>query len=214
MTIICIEGPSAVGKTTVCQILEDSYGFTRIPEVNELYIRSQNEAPFWYFERQLNRWERARDISLSGGIAVLDGDPFQPIWYNWIFMESGIQSIPDTLGFYREQVQRGAIRVPDKYYVLTASEEVIRKRKDSDLRRLRRNFDKHLGLVAPQLTFFRALDVAAPALVTFLEADDARRIAKGIASARVQVNDARFYANAFAAMTEFVQSEHGKRALE
>lgn len=206
MTILCLEGASAVGKTTVCTLLQVEHGFVRIPEVNELFVRSAHEAPFWYFERQVERWRMAHAISSSGRIAVLDGDPFQPLWYNGIFAQDAAQSMPDTLAFYRAHVEQGSLRVPDMYYVLTATEQVLRTRKAADPSRSRRNFDKHLQLVAPQLAYFNAVKDAAPGRVRVLQADDARQCAEAIARDAVAVTQHNASTSLFEAMAAFVRS--------
>ncbi len=208
MTILCLEGPSAVGKTTVCTLLQVEHGFERIPEVNELFVRSAHEPLFWYFERQVERWRMAHAISSSGRIAVLDGDPFQPLWYNAIFAQHAAQSMPDTLAFYREQVERGSLRVPDKYYVLTATQQQLRARKSADTSRSRRNFDKHLQLVAPQLAWFTALKELAPGCVSILQADDAQGLAGAIGRDALAVTQHNASARLFEAMAALAQGIH------
>jgi thymidylate kinase len=74
MTIICLEGASSVGKTTTFSILKTEFEFEVIPELNVLFKRPENESDTWYFERQVERWELAEDISLNGNVAVLDGE--------------------------------------------------------------------------------------------------------------------------------------------
>lgn len=169
MTVICIEGASAVGKSTVCRVLEKEFGFTRIPEVNELYPRSSDESPIWYFERQLDRWKMACDVSSIGGSAILDGDPFQPIWYNWIFSDIGLQPIPEVIKFYHDKVSSRVIRFPDKYYLLTTSELELRRRRESDRNRSRKNFEMHLRLIEPQMAYFTAMNNGALGLVSVME---------------------------------------------
>ncbi len=206
MTILCLEGASAVGKTTVCRLLEADHGCVRIAEVNEHFVRGPHEPPFWYFERQVERWRMAHTISSAGGIAVLDGDPFQPLWYNWIFAQDAAQSMPDTLAFYRAHMARGTLGLPDRYFVLMSSEDALRARKAADASRSRRNFDKHLQLVAPQLAYFRAVQDTAPDRVRFLQADDVRQTADAIARDAVAAPRDESSARAFQTMVGFVQS--------
>ncbi len=208
MTILCIEGPSAVGKTTVCRVLEDDHGFVRIAEVNEHFIRGPHEPPFWYFERQVGRWRMAQTISSAGGIALLDGDPLQPLWYNWIFAQDAAQSMPDTLAFYRAHMARGTLGLPDRYFVLMSSEDALRARKAADASRSRRNFDRHLQLVAPQLAYFRAVQDTEPDRVRFLQADDVRQTADAIAREALAAPRDEASARAFEAMAGFVSGTH------
>jgi len=208
MTILCIEGPSAVGKTTVCRVLEDEHGFVRIAEVNEHFVRGPHEPPFWYFERQVERWRMAQTISSAGGIALLDGDALQPLWYNWIFSQDAAQSMPDTLAFYRTQIEHGSLGLPDRYFVLMSSEDALRARKAADASRSRRNFDRHLQLVAPQLAYFRAVQDTAPDRVRFLQADDVRQTADAIAREALAAPRDESSARAFETMATFVSGTH------
>ncbi|TCD22952.1 hypothetical protein E0D86_10000 [Pseudomonas sp. IC_126] len=210
MTIVCIEGASSVGKTTVCRILEAEFGFTRVPEVNELYARSSEESPSWYFERQVDRWEMANEVSSSGGSAILDGDPFQPVWYNWIFSDLGLQSIDAVLSFYCEKLNAGTIRLPDKYYLLTAGEIELRRRKESDPSRSRSNFEMHLRLIEPQLAYFAAMNEGAPGLVSIMESIDSKNLAKLIAT-ESSVLKGKSCANIFDVLCGFVSAEHNKK---
>jgi hypothetical protein len=182
MSIICIEGASAVGKTTVCRLLEELHGFKRIPEVNELFPRISGESRNWYFERQIDRWKIGRDISSSGGTAVLDGDPFQPIWYNWTYQKDGLQSLSETVEFFRENVVAGNIQLPDKYYVLTISRAELTTRKNGDRSRTRRNFEKHLRLIEPQLDYFEAMNAGSARFAHVLDSIDSRNVAQKIAT--------------------------------
>lgn len=209
MTIVAIEGASAVGKSTVCRILEAEFGFTRIPEVNELYSRGRDASSNGYFERQIDRWRMACEVSSTGGSAVLDGDPFQPVWYNWIFPDGGCQPMAEVIGFYREKVNAGMIRCPDKYYVLTSTESELRRRKASDQRRSRRNFEKHLRLIQPQLAYFAAINNSAPGLVSVVASIDSREIAKVIASDSPALrHDKKFNTDVFEIMCRFVGEEY------
>lgn len=171
MSIVCIEGASGVGKSTVCDVLEKEHGFKKISEVNHLFKRPLNPLPIWYFEKQVERWSLANELSGDGGVVVLDGDPFQPLWYNWIFSDKQIQPLSDVIEFYFSAVEQGRIKFPDRYYLLTASESVLRKRKEGDTKRLRRNFESHLRLIRPQLNYFEILNSNRPNSVSVIESD-------------------------------------------
>ncbi len=211
MTVICIEGASAVGKSKVSRILEAEFGFTRIPEVNELYPRRSESSPSWYFERQIDRWRMAYEVSSEGGSAVLDGDPFQPVWYNWTFPDLGSQSISEVINFYQEKIISGFIRLPDKYYLLTTSELELRQRKESDQNRSRKNFEKHLRLIEPQIAYFTAINEAVSGFVSVVESIDSREVAKLIASDSIVSQGENYSSAAFEVMCRFVGNEHNKK---
>ena len=78
--IICFEGPSGIGKTTMGKLLSATYNI--VPEVNLLFQRPTNESKYWYHERQVERYSLCKQATKP---SILDGDIFQPIWYNWVF---------------------------------------------------------------------------------------------------------------------------------
>lgn len=188
MSIVCLEGASAVGKTTVSKLLEERFGYLRIAEVNELFESSINESSTWYFERQIDRWKLARDESQKGGVAVLDGDLFQPVWYNWIFTNDGLQPLNEVFDFYQCRVQNGDIEFPNKYIVLKAPHSELSARKVSDPTRSRRNFVKHLQLIAPQFEYFQAMRAISLNSVEFLESDNPSNLADKIINLDKPVN--------------------------
>lgn len=169
MAVICIEGASAVGKTTTSRVLENEYNFQVIPEVNKMFERPKNEPATWYFEKQLERIHLAEKISVSGGHAVLDGDPMQPLWYNKIYEEQGFQPMQLVIDFYSSAIKNENIQFPDKYFILTSDEFELRRRKSGDKISRRSNFEKHLSLINPQLAYFRSLNVFLKEGAEFIE---------------------------------------------
>jgi len=85
MTIISIEGPSAVGKTSTSSEIALRYGAFHIPEIYSWWRPPNPEYREWWFERQADRWRIAQQEKLSRSLVVIDIDLFQPFWYNWSF---------------------------------------------------------------------------------------------------------------------------------
>lgn len=112
MPIACFEGPSAVGKTTMAQRLVHTLGAVVIPEVALLFACPADPPPTWYFERQVERWQQAMTAGQSGDLVILDGDPFQPFWYNWAYRYVGWQPLDTLVAFYAPQLQKGTINFP------------------------------------------------------------------------------------------------------
>jgi thymidylate kinase len=169
MPIICLEGPSAVGKTTTAGLLASREGTRVVPEVNVLY-RSPRGAPAdWYLERQVDRWRMARDRT-EAGLSVLDGDPFQPLWYNWAYDFRDGQSLDALEAYYRPLLVHGTLNFPDRYIILGASVEVLRGRRNADGTRQRRGFERHLRFIEPQIRYFEAVQSFSPEQVRFVEA--------------------------------------------
>lgn len=153
MAIFCFEGPSAIGKTTLCQSLENE--FTIVPEVNLLFANEKNDSPWWYYEKQVERYQNCLSSNCH---SILDGDIFQSLWYNWIYnYPQEFKSKSEIHNFYKTSLIEEKIKFPDLYILFECSIEELTRRKNSDTSRSRRNFGKHLKLIAPQKKYFEFL---------------------------------------------------------
>lgn len=182
MTIICLEGASAVGKSTTSHYLSKECNAYVVEEVNKLFKRPNPEPKTWYFDRQIERWSIASQNSSS--LVIFDGDPFQPIWYNWCYNFEGWQPLDFLNDYYRSRIREGKIGFPAKYYILHTNEGELRDRRENDPIHKRRNFEKHIKFIEPQTRYFRYVSSLKPNLVSFIEAKsvstNASRIIKGI----------------------------------
>jgi thymidylate kinase len=169
MPIICFEGASAAGKTTLSKYLCDKYNAYAVPEVNLLFGRTGNESQFWYFERQIERWKIAVKAARNYEIVILDGDAFQPLWYNWAYDFDFGEPPEEITNFYRKALAAGEIDFPDKYFIFSVESDELRKRKVSDASRTRKNFERHLGFIEPQRAFFDFVKSINKDLVEFVE---------------------------------------------
>jgi hypothetical protein len=170
MKILCFEGPSAVGKSSTAAALV-AQGAYVVPEVNVLFERPECESPDWYVERQVDRWRLATEQAEHYRIVVLDGDPFQPLWYNWAYDFSGWQDLNFLEAFYRPRLLSGDIGFPDRYVVFSATVGTLRARKDTDPTKRRRNFETHLEFIHPQRRYFEAMQHFSCERVRFLESN-------------------------------------------
>ncbi|WP_042148023.1 AAA family ATPase [Paucisalibacillus sp. EB02] len=172
MTIICLEGASAVGKTTTAKELSKISNTYIVPEVNLLFERPKDETKTWYLERQLDRWQIARDKQSEYDIVILDGDLFQPLSYNWSFdFKIFNQSLDFIYEFYRKEISKGRIKFPDKYFYLYTSHHKLIYRKENDKTRKRGNFEKHLEIIEPHKRYYEALNQIKPQFVHLMEAN-------------------------------------------
>jgi hypothetical protein len=169
MRIICFEGPSAVGKTSTAAAMAEAVGACVIPEVNVLFERPAAERPEWYFERQVDRWRLAESEAQTHPLVVLDGDPYQPLWYTWAYDFKGWQGLDFMQAFYRPRIAEGALGFPHRYIILGATIEELRRRKEVDTSRRRGGFETHLRFIEPQRRYFRMMQAFAPGLVHFSE---------------------------------------------
>lgn len=152
--IICFEGPNGIGKTAMSKLLEGTYNI--IPKVNQLFTRMYPEPKYWYYERQVERYELCIN---SNQKSILDGDIFQPIWYNWVCnYPAKFVNKTETHHFYRTQLLEGKIAFPDLYIIFQVEEEASWIRKAKDKIRQRRNFEKHLEIIEPLKEYYNFLD--------------------------------------------------------
>ncbi len=199
VTVVCLAGPSAAGKTTGARLLADR-GAVHVPEVTDLFDRPADAPEGWYADRQCDRWTRAVAAERESRLAVLDGDPFQPLWYNWVAAALDCEhhlprppSVPCVLGRYEAAARAGSIAFPDAYVLLRVQEEDLRARRRGDTDRRRRNFDYHLRFAEPQRRYFAALADLTPVRVTTVDATTPRRVAdaaEGVDGGQVRDPDA------------------------
>jgi hypothetical protein len=110
----------------------------------------------------VDRWLLAAESAAKHGLAILDGDPFQALWYGRAYRFAEFQSLSTMTSFYREAITAGRLAFPDRYILLAVDEPVLHERKRGDASRSRRNFAKHASLLRYQPRYFAAMnDVGA-----------------------------------------------------
>jgi hypothetical protein len=115
-TIICLEGASAAGKTTLSDEIAVRTGAAVIAEVWALFARPSPEPPLWYLEKQVERWRIALKSAEKHGLAILDGDPFQPLWYGWAYGFIEPHTLSTVTSFYRNAIAAGSLAFPDRLH--------------------------------------------------------------------------------------------------
>lgn len=158
-----------MGKTTTCKALAEQYAAYVVPEVNQLFERPRSESSHWYLQRQVERWAIAQEKLKTHELVVFDGDPFQPLWYNWAFNFVDWQPLAELRDFYRQQLTEQNIGFPDGYILLSAQATQLRKHKENDPTRSRSGFEKHLQMIEPQQRYFQAMNQIALGFIYQLE---------------------------------------------
>ena len=169
-TIICLEGASAAGKTTLSHAIAARTGAPVIAEVWALFERPSPEPPLWYLERQVERWRFAVESAGKRGLSILDGDPFGPLWYGWAYGFIEPHTLSTVTSFYHDAIAAGSLAFPDCYILLAVAEPELRARKQGDASRSRRNFAKHVSLLRHQPRYFATMNTISPGLVYVLDA--------------------------------------------
>lgn len=174
--IVCFEGPSAIGKSSLCKLLAKQYLI--VPEVNLLFKEETPSSKFWYYEKQV---ERHQICLKNKQPSILDGDPFQPLWYNWIYgFPAEFPNFEETTVFYSKQIFLEQLRFPDLYIVFETSLENLYQRKEKDKNRRRRHFEKHLKLIKPQKKYFEFLQEQTHLEVKFVSLNNLEAASKEV----------------------------------
>jgi len=169
--LIVVEGISAAGKTSWCR--KHASGFT-VPETgprSDVPDSASNPvaAAHYWVEESMRRWQAARDIERSWGIAVCDTDPIK-LHYPWSLWQIGVaeervwqaQRIAT-----RDAITNGRLGFADVYLVKSIDPERARRQRNADSTRSRRNFELHVRLLQPVMTWYRALETVMPGAVTW-----------------------------------------------
>ncbi|MBJ9989286.1 MULTISPECIES: hypothetical protein [Paenibacillus] len=159
MPIVCLEGTSAVGKSTTCKAFAEIYDTYIVEETRFLFGPTNLkgiELVEWHLECQIKRWQIALEKSKEHEFVLLDGDVFK-LWYDrtYGFDEKMFEYESD---YFRRKIILNEISFPHCYVVLWSDEAKLRKQKESDKTRKRGGFEKHLKLVEPQIKYFTALN--------------------------------------------------------
>ena len=172
--VVCLEGPSAVGKTTLASALAAECGAAVVFELDAAGAPPAHAAAAWFVDRHAAQWRLARERAAAARapFAVLDGDPFKGLWYNWMHADQGWEGVDVVAPLYRAHVERGALAFPDLYVALDATEAQLRDRRAHDPTRTRRNHELHLRPLPARRRYFAALRDAAPERVVALDTTD------------------------------------------
>jgi hypothetical protein len=168
--IICLEGASAAGKTTLSHAIAARTGAAVIAEVWAIFERPSPEPPLWYLERQVERWRFAVESAGEHGLSILDGDPFQPLWYGWAYGFIEPHTLSTVTSFYHDAIAAGSLAFPDRYILLAVSEPELRTRKQGDASRSRQNFARHVSLLRHQPRYFATMNTICPGIAYVLDA--------------------------------------------
>jgi hypothetical protein len=166
--IVAVTGPSAAGKTTWCH---QHYPADTVPE----YVLASEDLPgsdpgeqavFWC-EVNSRRWSQALNRERVSGLAVCDDDPLK-LHYTWSLARMGTLSPHHwqaEVDVHRHAVAAGRIGFADLILVSEPSEAELRRRRDADTTRRRRNFELHVQLVQPLRQWYQAVERVGAARV-------------------------------------------------
>ncbi|MEM7019996.1 MAG: hypothetical protein AAF512_21985 [Pseudomonadota bacterium] len=180
--IIALEGAPAVGKSTTAKYLAKEHGFYRVPEVNELFpTRPDPEPKDWYRARQLERFE----IAAANQNSVLDGDPFQAIWFSWLYPGRGFADWSEVMAYFQAHAE--SIPLPSFYGFLYIDSEVRYERergremkRGHSHERFLQKWNRYADITGPHQAIFEAMAVEYPGWVVSLKTNDLPQVVNAL----------------------------------
>ena len=187
--IVALEGAPATGKSTIAAYVEDRHGGFCIEEVNKIFDRPKPEPQNWYYERQLDRLSQAKDAESDHDLVVLAGDPYQPVWFNWMFPDWGFEPWQVVLRFFSERQDAGLM--PDFFGFTHVDEDERYKRLIARLLARGHSRDlaeakhaKYQPMTAVIRAYFEALGSEFPGFVLMIETGNMEQSTKEIRAHR------------------------------
>ncbi|MFC7533562.1 hypothetical protein [Actinoplanes sp. GCM10030250] len=166
--IVVVTGPSAAGKTTWCRrhfprntVAEHIPAGDQIPGPGPA-----EQAAFWAGINS-QRWLQAVRHERDSGLAVCDDDPMK-LHYSWSLARIGELSRDHwqaEVDAHRQAVAAGRLGFADVVLISVPPEDELRRRREADQARSRRNFDLHIRLIEPLREWYRAVERAGAAHV-------------------------------------------------
>lgn len=168
--IICLEGGKRGGQNDTKPRDRGTHGCSGDCRGLGSLRAPITRTPLWYLEKQVERWRLAGAGAEKNRLAILDGDPFQPLWYGWAYGFTKPHTLNTIISFYRDAIAAGDLAFPDRYILLAVAEAELRAGKEGDASRSRRNFTKHVNLLRHQPRYFTAINTIGPGLAYVLDA--------------------------------------------
>ena len=176
--LIVVEGPSAVGKTTLLGLVPAQ----RVVGEEVLRVPAgtgpMGSIPY-AVESSARRWERLLDTEARHGHAYADGDPLK-LYYDFARVAFGaLERCVYEAGWHLMAQAMGERRIgfADRVVYLSASPDTLARRRASDATRRRRRFALHVRLVPAMRAYYAALERLRPGTLRWLDAEDDPRSA-------------------------------------
>jgi hypothetical protein len=179
--IIVVEGPSAVGKTTMLRLLPASHvvseDWAALGFPPEQWPDLDTPAGQAFGVRaSSHRWKLLCDVEHHYGSAYADTDPLK-LYYNFALALHGIRSraqLEMTFELCRHAMKTEQLGFADRVVFLQATTATLRLRKQQDAHRQRRRFGLHLELIDAFARYYMMLEQVRPGTVTFYDTEQGR----------------------------------------
>jgi hypothetical protein len=181
--IIVVEGPSAVGKTSLLrtfpasQVVGEEWEALGIPRGSGPEKPQSKDVQDFWVELHTMRWQKLLETKSSLGHAYADTDPVK-LYYNFALVKRGYME--------REVFERGFAQTEhaflqsllgfaDHVIVLSAPPDILLQRKINDSSRHRSQFALHSHLGPLIEEYYTLLERLRPGTVHFIDATSDRR---------------------------------------
>ncbi|MEU9175187.1 hypothetical protein AB0D34_46880 [Streptomyces sp. NPDC048420] len=165
--ILVVEGPSAAGKSTHCAQFASRQVVTELPGGMPSADWSLDETSVFWTERNVTRWTHACELEAEHELAVCDTDPLK-LHYSWCLARAGLASadaFESQLPLARNAIETRRLGLADLITCQIPSPDTLRRQKEHDTTRSRRNFDVNAHLAGPLREWYQALDDTDPGRV-------------------------------------------------
>jgi len=167
--IIVVEGPSGAGKTTWCRTHAGRNALLEaLPDHSTVPNEPAAAGRFWV-ERNVARWAEVLAREARDGLVVVDTDPFK-LHFVWTLFRTGqVSEVEWTMqrDAARDAFASGRYALADVFLVSDVDVHTLRKRREADESRTRRNFERHVLLRDTLLRWYGAIDRLEPGRVVF-----------------------------------------------
>lgn len=178
--LVAVEGPSAVGKTTLLSsaapaegVVGEEWEALGIPRGSAPPRPQAPEAQQFWVDLNARRWDLLLKLEERQGAAYADTDPLK-LYYN--FALAGTGEVPREVfeeGWRRtrEAVREHRLGFVDRVVYLEASRDTLSRRKAHDTTRTRSNFELHARLTDAMQGYYAALEKLRPGTLRWLDAE-------------------------------------------
>ena len=178
--LVTVEGPSAVGKTTLLRratsvqnVVDEEWEAVGIPRGSGPAEPLALEAQRFWIDLNARRWELLLDVERRCGRAYADTDPLK-LHYNFALTEVGElprRVFEEGWRLSREAFRQRRLGFVDRVVYLKASTATLAERKAADGFRTRRNFGLHQRLGEAMEGYYAALEGLRPGTVCWFDAE-------------------------------------------
>lgn len=164
--LIAIEGVSAAGKTTRASRYAPAVlgEITGTPPPGDL----EQIGEYWT-DQHARRWRQGLELETEHSVVCFDTDPLK-LHYAWCLWQIGKGHRDEwlaTIRATRQRLLKQEIGFVDAVLFLDPEPATLRRQKETDSSRQRRNFELHLQLLEPLRRWYTLLETLAPGRVLF-----------------------------------------------